>query len=240
VSDTETAAEPEAPTQQRETTGEFACPDCDRSFASRQGLYLHRVGKHGYVRDTPGRGPAAAKLGKTRPGAPANIDLDEQRDLLISNMVTMGTMVSAMFPHTGLTIMSRAADRKLPTMPDEPAKYAPGMATVIMGYAKQDPRILRGVLWYNRIFEGGAVVQLAASVGAALATDLRLVDPHLALMPGTPMEFRPVEMMIGDVVAQIEEMQGVAEEEGGRPEGYSPNGGAPPPEHQPGGLGVVG
>lgn len=206
-----------------------ACPECGKYVSSR-GLGLHRARAHGYRAGDDDGSPRRRGRQTMRTDKQPPVDLAEEQDRLVTSLATMGMFVSAVLPHTGITLVSRAADRVLELpIPGaaEPQKVRKkGISTVVMEYAKRDARVLQAVVRFNALMHAGDAVELAMSVAAAVAVDTRLVDPHLHIpMPGAPpgVEIRPVEALIGDVVQQVEMQFGVAPEpeEGPVPE---PNG----------------
>jgi hypothetical protein len=203
-----------------------ACPICGK-VVKRKGLGLHMANGHGVKSDgspsgnSNGRGPRNTQ----RLDAPATVDLADEEERLGESIATMGMYFLPLMPHTGLVMISRAGDREL-NIPGQPKPIKKrGLASVVMDYAKRDKRVLRAVVRFNNFMHAGDAAELALSIGAAVAVDIGRVDPHIAIpMPGAPEgvpPMKPIEMLIGDVVAQVEsdnphwpEGEGVPEEVG--------------------------
>lgn len=205
-----------------ETLG-VACPECGK-LVNPRGLGLHRAHAHGYRAGEDDGAPRQRGRRTMRADKQPSVDLAEEQDRLVTSLATMGMFVSAVLPHTGITLVSRAADRdlELPIPGAAPQKvHKKGISTVVMEYARRDVRVLQAVVRFNQLMHAGDAVELLMSVAAAVAVDTHLVDPHLHIpMPGAPpgVEIRPVEALIGDVVQQVEMQFGSTPE----PEGQAP------------------
>lgn len=188
------------------------CPICGKEMSSR-GIGLHMAKAHGHQRRD---GESSRRRGRNvRLDQPPQVNIQEETDRLVTSLATIGTFVAPFAPHLGLTLISRAGDRELQVPNAKPVRKR-GIASVVMSYAEHDPRIMRGVVRFNDIVQGSDAIELVASLGAAAAVDAHLVDPHLGIrLPGVPDELcpRPIEALIGDVVAQVEAMgQGMVPE----------------------------
>lgn len=191
-----------------------SCPVCGKEISSR-GLGLHMAKAHGHQRRDESAGRGRGRARNVRLDQPPSINVQEETDRLVTSLATVGTFMVPFLPHLGLTLISRAGDRELQVPNAKPVRKR-GIASVVMSYAEHDPRIMRGVVRFNDIVQGSDAIELAASLGAAVAVDTHLVDPHLGIrLPGVPDELcpRPIEALIGDVVAQVEAMgQGMVPE----------------------------
>jgi hypothetical protein len=213
--------------------GKLVCPECDRPVTvTKRGLAMHRNREHGVQSPTssaargradepkaPAAGPRAAEGASVRPLEPLRSrpeELQAVEDELVVNLGTLGTLLMAVAPHTGITVMSRAIDREI-TVPTADGQTRSvrrrGIASVVMGYAERDPRILRGVRRFNAIFGATEAADLAAQLGAAVALDAG-IDPEAGVrLPGPiPIQLTP-GTMIPDVVQQVAEMREAAAEE---------------------------
>lgn len=205
-----------------EDDGREPCPIC--GFRAKN-LAAH-MRRHESARSSNGRSSTpnsrAGRSDRVRLDRPApTISLAEETDRLVESLATLGSFALPVAPHTGLTIISRAGDREI--QPQGAAKpiHKAGIATVVMGYAQRDPRIMRAVVRFNNFMHAGEGMELIMSVGAAVAVDVKAVNPHMAIpLPGAPegVELRPIEGLIGDVVAQVEAQYGPAPEPEPQPE----------------------
>jgi hypothetical protein len=204
-----------APARTAEET--YSCPDCDKDgFQSMHGLNTHRKFRHG---TGPLSEPAKARTATGGRGAAAATEahIRAQRDMLVTNLSLAGMLVGSVLPHTGLTIVTRAADRPIldpntnqQLTVDGVPQVKRGIASVVMELAQRDERILFAVERFNRIFAVSDGVELLLSVGAAVAADVG-VDPNLEIPAGPLGTIQPIRQLIPDVVDVIEEMR---EEEG--------------------------
>lgn len=189
----------------RQDDGREECPIC--------GFRAKRLDVHMKKHEANGSAPAGSSNGRGG-GRTVRLDTNSQRvnvaeeeERLVQSLVTVGMFVAPIVPHTGLTIVSRAPDRQIP-IPNAAPVQKRGIASIAIEYGKRDPRIMRGIVRFNNLMHGGDAFELAASLAAAVAVDVHLVDPHLELpVPGVPAEVRPqpVMMLIGDVVMDIEQ-----------------------------------
>lgn len=190
-------------------------PGCGAGPFSRRGLAIHKRLKHGTGADTPPDDRVAARRESVgvRPKVPASEPaLLEEGRKLVKNLAFLCPFVMMVLPVTGMTILSRLGDRPAhdpltgkPIMVDGVHQTKRGIGSVVMDYARQDERILEGIRKFNQFFELEDAVELAASIGAAAAVDVMGVDPHIGLNLGPLGEVRPIESLIGDVVAELEE-----------------------------------
>lgn len=175
------------------------CPDCGAEFGSRIALGMHRRREHGVEGQAAAARRKAAGKGReriSRPTSTKQISLKGVEDKFVSNVAFVGNLVTIFAAHTGITMVSRA----------------PRTGAVIMGYAAKDERILKAVMRFNAVFEGGEAAELLLQHGAAVAVDLHVVDPHLQLqLPFMPVPMEPVAMLIGDVVEQVDQIKAEAE-----------------------------
>lgn len=187
--------------------GREPCPIC--GFRAKN-LSVH-MRKHEANGSAPSDTPPPQRA-RSRDRVPLNrapsVSISEETDRLVQSLALLSTFMLPVLPHTSITLMSRAGDRVIEV---EGAKPIPkkGIATVVMGYAQRDPRVMRAVVRFNNLMTAGEGMELAMSLGAAVAVDAHLVDPHLTIampVPGLPggMEYRPIEGLIGDVVAEVE------------------------------------
>ena len=195
--------EVEAPDE--EPSGTVPCPECGKQFNPR-GLGLHRARAHGYRagdgNGAPPRGPRTQRLDQ-----PPRIDLVLEEHLLVESLSMMGMYMMAPLPHTGLTIVTRAGERSIEVPGQEQPIKRKGIAATLMEYGKRDPRILRAIVRFNALMHGGETIELAMSLGAAVAVDIHAVDPHMAIpIPGAPdgAAIEPIMALIPDVVMQVE------------------------------------
>jgi uncharacterized C2H2 Zn-finger protein len=193
-----------------EGEGDLPCPDCDRKFETRRSLAQHRRQAHVGERRKSGAHDVVT------------IALESERGPLVENMATVGTGVAMFLPHTGLTVVSRAAVT----------------ADALIEVASRDRRLAIAIRRFNQFFKSGELVQVAISLGAAAAVDLGVLDPHLAIEVGPftgELAIRPVEGLIGDVVAQVEKArrrQGEQQEPGISVPSGPPNGSPPRRAHR--------
>lgn len=197
-------AEPEAPDTETVSEG-FACPEegCGKVLPTARGLNLHMLRKHGVRTESEG----SKKPPKPRKQALGAKDLDELNDRLHGHLTIIGTIVSAVLPHTGLTIVSRTPDRSSVIESADGVERVirrKGIVSLLMGYAQKDERILKGLLAFDRIMTSGDEVAIVGGLASAIAVDTGRVDPHAGIgIPGTPMRLAP-DMFIGDVIESYE------------------------------------
>lgn len=205
---------------------------------------MHRARLHQEFSPTSSRQrrrPAEGAGQGGEPSRPSTLAFSDQewnelRDGLVSDFVMIGSLISMLLPHTGITLVSRSVDHEmLVNGPDgrplrdkgkQVTVQRRGIATILIGYARRDERIARGVLAFHRLCSAQDELQIAAELGAAVAVDTGRVDPHKGVqVPGTPIRLSP-ELLIPDVIAQVDAMR-EAEAREAAEDATSP----PAPEH---------
>ena len=197
----------------------FACPDCDMVAQTRRGLSQHRAKVHGILSPTSSRqrdsGPRPSEPPRPIRMELSEADQGELRDRLIGHFAMIGGFIAAFAPHTGLTLVSRAVDREdgvrgpdgreLADASGRPIRLKHrGIATILLDYGRRDPRIMRGLLAFDRLMAAQDEVEIVAQLAAAVAVDTGRVDPHEGIgLPGTPIRLAP-DLLIPDVVAEVE------------------------------------
>jgi hypothetical protein len=196
----------------------WACDECDKAFSTKFGLGQHR------------RTHRAAEAPKEAPRvAPSDLVVDEVIGATVANLQTIGGYLSMIMPHAGIAIMGVPGERESdPPIVRSRAIMAGG---VLRKWAAQDPRVLQAAHRFNQLFEGSEVVEVAAGLAAAVAVDVGLVDPHLAVEVG-PFQgahaIRPVSAVIGDVVDYVDALRlSMADEMVAARQAPSPDGRAP-------------
>lgn len=184
--------------------GREECPIC--------GFRAKNLGAHMKKHENQANGSSAGggRQRTARLDRPASVNLREEEEKLVQSLAMVGMFITPLIPHTGLTIISRAPDREI-AVPNAKPVIKRGIASILIDYGKCDTRVMKAIVRFNMIMQGGDALELVASIGAAVAVDVRLVSPDLALpVPGVPEEAlpRPIHMLIGDVVEQVREARG--------------------------------
>ena len=151
------------------------------------------------------------KDGRTPRSAPATASVDlvakEVIDTAVANVKGLCLYLAPFAPYAAITLMG-AQDESGAELVRSRAEMA---GRVLLRQAENDPRIVRAVARFNRLFESVEAVEVIGAVGASVAVDAKLVDPHLRIRYG-PVEFPILEPVIGDTIAFIDaqkEAQGV-------------------------------
>lgn len=199
-------AEDEGPDEESSADGRFICPECGDRFGTPRGLGRHRSLKHGVPGQKASRAQAQQRTARTDEGARPSVNLAAENDRLVESLSLAGIYLSVVLPHTGVTLISRTPDRQVVMAEGAEPIRKRGIASVVMEYAAQDPRVLRAVVRFNNLMHAGDALELAMSLAAAVAVDVHAVPAHLEIpMPGMPgMSVRPVEALIGDVIEKVE------------------------------------
>lgn len=203
------------------STTEFACPDCDFVATSKAGLAQH-ARKHRAPKREPVREAVVAA---------SDLVVEAVVGKTVANLQVIGGYVSIIFPHTGLAIAGVPGERES----DPPIVQSRAIIAgrVLAKWAQRDERVLKALDRFNALFETSEAVELAAGIGAAVAVDVGLVDPHLAVEVGPftgDRAIQPVRAVIGDVVDYVDglrqeaERQQAAAQQRPSPDGIAPDG----------------
>ena len=205
VTDEERAAAAAVLDAAAEEAEALRCATCGKGpYTSERNLAAHVKSAHGEgaarSRERNAARPAARTLGDAA--------VREVIGKTVANLITIGGYVTILAPHTGLALAG------VPTA--DGASWVVRSRAVQAGdlleaHAKRDPRVLVALQRFNGFFEGSAAAELALSMGAAVAVDAGLVDPHMSLEIGPftgENAIRPVEAVIGDVIAEVDRLRG--------------------------------
>jgi hypothetical protein len=194
----------------------FPCPECDRVLSTRPAMLAHIAFKHrgvklgGAGKSKPaGKAPAPATRERKPAPLPTEAEVKVEIGKAVANLKTAGGFLSIVAPHTGIAIAGVVSEpsREFPAGQIIVNSRADRAGRILEGWALRDYRVLEAVRRFNAIFEGSDAASLAAELGAAVAVDVRLADPHMALEVGPfrgENAIKPVEALIGDVVAYVD------------------------------------
>jgi hypothetical protein len=147
-----------------------------------------------------------AKEEGRRPGrrAAGGVDLvaDEVVGEAVANVITLSGFLLPLAPHVAITLAG------VPDPEDREAWLVKSRAhmagNVLLEHAKRDARVLRAVDRFNRLFTNVEIVEVVASVGAAVAVDAKLIDPHATIRLPGGLEAPVLAPAIGDVIAYVD------------------------------------
>lgn len=207
----------------------FQCPDCDRVLPTARGLNLHMLRKHGI------RSEASTADSKSKPKPKSKSfgdkDFDELADRYHAHLTVIGTIVAAVMPHTGTTIVTRTPDQQRVITSADGVEHIirqRGIVSVLMNAARKDERILKGLITLDKFMSSGDEIQLVGSLASAVAVDTGRIDPYEGIgVPGTPIRIAPYNF-IPDVIdaLAVSEAEAEAEHVASETE-YNQNGTAP-------------
>jgi hypothetical protein len=184
---------------------EFICPDCGKPFTSASRLAGHRNFAHRAKRAGTGR---ERKVPGKVASSSTDTAIQKVVDKTVENLKTVGGFVSILLPRTGTAIAGvkgQVVSR---------AELAGGL---LFEQAKSNARVLEMLQRFNGLFEGGTAGKVVADLAAAVASDIGVIDPHFAVEVGPLGEVRPIEMLIGDVLAYVEPLLPQPEEQAPSP-----------------------
>lgn len=203
------------------STDAFACDECEERFPSKASLAQHKR-KHG---------PARTRAKPAATPAPGDLVAEAVIGKAVANLQVIGGYLSIVLPHTGLAIAGVPGEQ-----PDDPPvvqSRAVLAGRVLEQWARRDERVLRALDRFNALFETSEAIELGASLGAAVAVDVGVVDPQLSIEVG-PFQgeraIQPVRAVIGDVVDYVgaireeEERQQATQQRRPPPDGRAPDG----------------
>lgn len=192
----------------------FPCPECERVLSTRPAMLAHVAFKHKGIRlgaqkaKPAGKAAPASRERKPAP-LPTEAEVKVEIGKAVANLKTAGGFLSIVAPHTGVALAGVVGEpsREFPTGEILVNSRAERAGRILEGWALRDYRVLEAIRRFNAIFEGSDAVSLAAELAAAVAVDVRVADPHLAIEVGPfrgENAIKPVEALIGDVVAYID------------------------------------
>jgi hypothetical protein len=201
----------------------FACPECPKVFSSAQRLSAHRRLAPDHAR------PAKEPTKSSKPSKP-ELTPDQIVDLAVVNTQTFGAGLAATIaPHLGVAIAG-VQDEKGAWIVRSRAEMA---GNLIRERARKEPRMLRLLVLYNRLFEVPDGLVLATSLPAALMLDTGRATPDMTVaLPlfGREFKLQPMRMAAGDVIDYVESVMGTPapSQNGSEPQ--------PVPSEVPGGV----
>lgn len=214
--------------------GVHLCEECGARFEKSISLNNHR---RIHAREGGGTATSAtAEASRTRPStaAPAGV-VEREIALAVSNTKAAAAFLYPLAPHLAVTIAG-AEDSEGAVLVRSRADVA---GELLLSQAKTNPRILNVVRAYNRLYEGGAVIDLALSVGAAGVVDAgglmaaraghtpaeghRMMAEFEVRLPFLSAPMQPILMVIPDALEFVAAREAEAAEAAPAPPA-SPNG----------------
>jgi hypothetical protein len=171
----------------------FACPDCSRTFRTAANLGAHR-------RLAPDHSRPASE---PKPAAKTAVTPDAVLALAVENLRNDGALLAAtVAPHLGVAIHGNSDPDQGPLV----VSRAVMAGNLLRGRIEKDARLLRLLLAWNRLHEVPEGLQLAASLGVALAVDTGRLAPDQTFVlkvAGREFPIQPAALAIGDVLDYV-------------------------------------
>jgi hypothetical protein len=132
------------------------------------------------------------------------LDPDGIVDLAVENLRTDGALLAATIaPHVGVAIHGVEGERKGEWIVKSRAVM---FGNLIRDRARKEPRVMRLLMLFNQLHEVPEGLQLAFSMGAAIAVDTGRLAPDQEVaftLMGREMKIAPVRMAIPDVIDYV-------------------------------------
>jgi hypothetical protein len=152
---------------------------------------------------SPNHTAPAPKAASSAPGKKA-LDPDGILNLAVENLRTDGALLAATIaPHVGVAIHGVEGERKGEWIVKSRAVMA---GNLIRERVRKDARLVRLLALFNQLHEVPEGLQLAASMGAAIAVDTGRLAPDQEIafqVFGREMKIAPARMAIPDVLDYI-------------------------------------
>ncbi len=171
----------------------FACPDCSRSFPTQARLSAHRRLAPDHSR------PSGESKGATKQAVTPEAVLA----LAVENLRNDGALLAATIaPYLGVAIHGNDDPQAGPLVKSR----AVMAGNLLRARIEKDARLLRLLVAWNRFHEVPEGLQLAASLGVALAVDAGRLAPDQTIVikiAGRELPIQPAAMAIGDVIDYV-------------------------------------
>lgn len=120
----------------------------------------------------------------------------------VANLTALAGYLMPFAPHTAVALTG------VPHPQQEGAWLVRSRAqmagNVLLEHARTNARVLAAIARFNALFQSVEVVELVTSVGAAIAVDAKLVDPHATVRLPGGLEASVMAPMIGDVIGFVD------------------------------------